>query len=324
MIHVAIIGGGPAGMSCALWLKNFGFNPCLFERAEKLGGAQLQNFLQNDWVLGQRGMSGPQIAINFQQHVVSAGIDIIKRIQIKSIKIQDSAFVITHNINQTAPADKFDAVVIAAGTRPNGIEILRDLPGISSIPPSAIVVGPQAFRNIESFCNEDLLILGAGDNAFEFSKKAALSSKSITLLARSEPRAQKSMQEHFYSLVSAGVAKISKHSRIISLNYDFGRINTQIDTPDGVLNHVADRLIVQAGYQANSDQFLPLFSEDIRKHITLDTNGYLVADDGQRTTCRGIYAAGDICNPRYPCVVTAISSGCIAARSIELDFRKQL
>jgi 2-polyprenyl-6-methoxyphenol hydroxylase-like FAD-dependent oxidoreductase len=33
---VAVVGGGPSGMSCALWLKHLGFVPILIEKNEKL------------------------------------------------------------------------------------------------------------------------------------------------------------------------------------------------------------------------------------------------------------------------------------------------
>src|SRR5262249_56578772 len=52
---VPIIGGGPAGMSCALWLHNYGMHPVIIEKEGALGGmAQLSPY-PNEWLLGQRG-----------------------------------------------------------------------------------------------------------------------------------------------------------------------------------------------------------------------------------------------------------------------------
>ena len=57
-----IIGGGPAGMSCALWLHNYGMHPMIIEKEGALGGMARLSPYPNEWLLGQRGKSG-QLAI---------------------------------------------------------------------------------------------------------------------------------------------------------------------------------------------------------------------------------------------------------------------
>ena len=49
---IGIIGGRPAGMSCALWLKYLGFSPIIIEKKEQLGGLQQLSNFQNVWYLG--------------------------------------------------------------------------------------------------------------------------------------------------------------------------------------------------------------------------------------------------------------------------------
>jgi thioredoxin reductase len=41
-----------------------------------------------------------------------------------------------------------------------------------------------------------------------------------------------------------------------------------------------------------------------------------VVDDNTETSCRGIFAVGDLANPAHPCIATALASGTIAARQI--------
>ncbi|MFM6000372.1 MAG: NAD(P)-binding protein [Dolichospermum sp.] len=55
---VAVVGGSPSGMSCALWLKHLGFVPILIEKNEKLGGLQTLSHFQNVWYLGIPGKTG--------------------------------------------------------------------------------------------------------------------------------------------------------------------------------------------------------------------------------------------------------------------------
>src|SRR6266581_401003 len=51
---VPIIGGGPAGMSCALWLHNYGLKPVIIEQADALGGMARLSPYPNAWLLGER------------------------------------------------------------------------------------------------------------------------------------------------------------------------------------------------------------------------------------------------------------------------------
>jgi thioredoxin reductase len=44
-------------------------------------------------------------------------------------------------------------------------------------------------------------------------------------------------------------------------------------------------------------------------------------DDAGRCGLSGLYAAGDVCNPRFPSVVSAIAHGAVVAKTIELDNR---
>jgi thioredoxin reductase len=52
----------------------------------------------------------------------------------------------------------------------------------------------------------------------------------------------------------------------------------------------------------------------------MDAHGYLEVDRNMETSCRGVFAAGDVANPAHPCIATAIASGTIAAREIQRRF----
>jgi len=59
---VPIIGGGPAGMSCALWLHNYGLYPIIIEKESALGGMARMSPYPNEWLLGQRGKTARENA----------------------------------------------------------------------------------------------------------------------------------------------------------------------------------------------------------------------------------------------------------------------
>src|SRR5262249_12286619 len=72
---VPIIGGGPAGMSCALWLHNYGLNPVIIEKEGALGGMARLSPYPNAWLLGQRGKSGRENAAEFADHMRELAVE---------------------------------------------------------------------------------------------------------------------------------------------------------------------------------------------------------------------------------------------------------
>ena len=66
---VPIIGGGPAGMSCALWLHNYGLRPIIIEKETALGGMARHSPYPNEWLLGRPGETARANAEAFARHV---------------------------------------------------------------------------------------------------------------------------------------------------------------------------------------------------------------------------------------------------------------
>ena len=87
------------------------------------------------------------------------------------------------------------------------------------------------------------------------------------------------------------------------------RIGMRLD--DGA-EITVDQVALLFGYRPNtSDPWLAELALD------KDPRGYLVVDGNMETSCRGVFAVGDVANPTHPCIATAIGSGTMAARRIQ-------
>ncbi len=82
---IGIIGGGPASMSCALWLKYLGFSPIIIEKKQQLGGLQQVSNFQNVWYLELAEKTGYEIAEQFRQHIKAEDISTLLGSQVRSI-----------------------------------------------------------------------------------------------------------------------------------------------------------------------------------------------------------------------------------------------
>lgn len=88
----AIIGGGPAGCQCALWLKMLGLQPLIIEQSDHLGGLQAENPYQNQWIVGVRDSTGRELAKNIQQHIQDKDISVIFNATVASFERHDNKF----------------------------------------------------------------------------------------------------------------------------------------------------------------------------------------------------------------------------------------
>ena len=71
-----------------------------------------------------------------------------------------------------------------------------------------------------------------------------------------------------------------------------------------------DGFFLAIGHHPNSDMFV--------KWIKTDENGYIVTDGkNSQTNVEGVFAAGDVQDPRYRQAITAAASGCRAALDVE-------
>ena len=72
---IPVLGGGPAGMSCALWLSNYGLRPLIIEAQATLGGMAGRDPYPNPWLLGRPGLRGRDNAAEFARHIEAIKIE---------------------------------------------------------------------------------------------------------------------------------------------------------------------------------------------------------------------------------------------------------
>lgn len=153
---VAIIGAGPAGISCAVQLKRGGIDFLLFEKNQTGGLLRNANYVEN--YLGfDNGVSGMELVKKFRKNLENFDISPILS-EVKKVVFADKLF----HIETTKGLFTSEALVVSCGTRPKKLDVPLD----NSF--NGEIFYEIADLDKKSFSDKTVAIIGAGDAAFDY------------------------------------------------------------------------------------------------------------------------------------------------------------
>ncbi|GGE29932.1 oxidoreductase [Agaricicola taiwanensis] len=278
----AIVGAGPAGASCAIWLKLLGFQPIVIDSRPQPGGRLADSPYDNPWIVTARSnatgllLSG-DIAANLADRAVSLRLGI----SVDEISRTPSAFVLRLGDGGTVASH---TLVVASG-------LAAVTGGLD--PATGVFFGPgQAVFDL-GVHGKSVAVLGGGDNAFDH---AALlrqrGAARVRIFARSI-RARPAL------VSAAGEAEVTIGG--YEVNTSARRINGE----------PFDLLLVMYGFQPMLPRLRGLAPRR-------NEAGYMVTDwSSAETSETGLYAIGDVAGRGHPSVPTALADGVTAAKAIE-------
>jgi len=279
-----IVGGGPAGCSCGLWLKHLGLRPLIIEKRDRLGGLQNDSPYPNVWILGKNYLNGKAFAREVSKQIKNENITVSLGSEISSVKYLEREKIFQAELRKKGKPIAVTAsfLVLATGVVP------RTGP---FNPSSTVLIGPGITIENTSFRGKTVAILGGGDNAFEnyqFIKRKK--PKSVTIFAR-HVRAQ----IPFIQEIGKGDLKVGEYS-----------VNVAEQQVNGKR---FDYLVVMYGWQG-VNTLEPWFALNTENH-------FVVTDSLRRTSVERIYAIGEVTQASHPCCVTAMADGIVAAKDIQ-------
>lgn len=302
---VAILGAGPAGMSCANACLSFGLAPVVLERDDHAGGAQRSNFHPNLWMLGAPGESGETMTRRMAEHFRSLPVPTRYRAEIAAVERKNGRFHLHLEAGDSLWAD---AIVLATGLRPRATPALEKLAGASS----RVIIGPLSSVIRDGIRDTDVLILGGADNALDHALFLAEKGNRCVVCARGAFAARAAFLDACARWPGIELRPSCATPELIPLP-----TGLRAAWPDAARDF--GWLLVMYGYRPNTE-VLDRFAPALRPALTAD--GHVRVDAWQRTDVPGLYAAGDLTGPPQPAVPTAIAQGLAAARAIERDGRE--
>ena len=295
---VAIIGAGPAGMSCAIYLLRAGISCVLFE-GEAPGGT-LNKISKIENYPGYTDLSGSTLAFKMYSQVEALSV-LIKNEKVINIKNTDS------KLNIITSGGSYDAsyVVIATGRVPRRLEIK----GSDKYEGRGISYCTLCDGTL--YKNKNVAIIGGGNSAMASAKYLSDIASKVYIINRSDTlRATKTEQDIVKSKENIYILYNKKIESFIDDNGILKGIKLNDETKLEV-----DGIFVCIGQELNN-----FFYEEL--NIKSDKLGILT-DNKMKTSSPNAYAVGDSVSKDVYQVVTAVSDGAIAASDIIKEIKSK-
>lgn len=302
---VVIIGGGPAGITSAIYLKRAGINVCILERLF-LGGKIAENSVIDNYP-GLYNIDGASFALKLSEQINHFDIPVIYD-EIVKIQIDNETKVIETKQNIL----KCKKIIIATGSVPRRLEVEGEKELIGRGISFCAVCDGMFFKD------KNVAIIGAGNTAFESALSLSKTSSLVYLLIRDKDITADTVlledakkQKNIKIIYNTEILKIiASDKKLVSQIV----IKTKKDNAGARDNNIIEETLnvegvfVNIGTKSNVELF-----KDI---VKLNEKNEIITDENMETNISGIYAIGDVRDTKYRQIITAMSDGIYASLDI--------
>lgn len=301
LYDVVIIGGGPAGLTAAIYLARAKYRVLVLEKEEFGGQITITHEVVNYPGLGK--ISGKSLTDTMRRQAEAFGAECLLA-EASSLDISDDV--------KTVQTDRGEfyclGILIATGANPRmvGFKGEQEHKGRG--------VAYCATCDGEFFTGKEVFVVGGGYAAAEESVFLTKFARHVTVLVR----------EDDFTCAATVAEQTKKHEKITVIT------NTVVEEVSGengldYIRYKNTKTDETTEYRADNGDTFGVFvfvgySPDtalVKDIVELNDQGYIVTDSGQKTSVDGIYAAGDVCIKPLRQVVTATGDGALAATELE-------
>ena len=298
-IRCLILGGGPAGFTAAIYASRANLQPVLYEGIQP-GGQLTTTTIVENFPGFPGGVDANTLMDSMREQARSFGAD-IRQGTVTEVQLGSRPFKVVVDGEKELEAA---SLIIATGAQARYL----GLPSEEKYKGS----GVSACATCDGFFfrKKTVAVVGGGDTACEEALYLAGLAKKVYMIVRRDVfRASRIMQEKVFAKDNIEVLWNCNTQEV--LGDGLGVTGARLLRKDGTVFDIdIDGFFLAIGHTPASALFAPW--------LQLDENGYILTQG--KTSCTsvpGVFAAGDVQDPRYRQAVTAAASGCMAARDAE-------
>jgi len=318
--RVTIIGGGPAGMSAAIYAARAGLTPVVV--APPMGGQLQGKGVDVENYPGLADVTGPQVVSAMREQAATFGA-VFECEEVLSIDVSSRPFKVHTNSTEIIT----HSIIVATGAESNWL----DIPGEYEMRGGG--VSSCAICDGAAFYGKDVVVVGGGDSAMEEALVLARTSKTVTIIHRRDAfRASKILAQRVIEHPSIHVKWNTVVKKIVGEKFlvevegeeesdSVDLDNEQMFVTGALLSNTEtgedERIDCAAVFVAIGHTPTTSFLEEI---VDFDEEhaGYLqTIGRSTKTSTPGIFAAGDVSDAVYRQAVTSAGSGAAAALDAE-------
>ena len=301
LYDVIVVGGGPAGLTAAIYLARAKYRVLVMEREQFGGQITITHEVVNYPGVGK--ISGRELTETMQRQAESFGAEFLMA---EAEELDLSGDVKTVRTNR-GDYNCF-GILLATGAHPRSVGFRGEEEH------KGRGVAYCATCDGEFFTGKEVFVVGGGYAAAEESVFLTKFARHVTILIRKDD----------FSCAASVADKARNHEKItvltntvveeVSGDNGLNYIRYQNTSTGEVTEYHAEKgdtfgVFVFVGYAPDTDL--------VRGLAELDQQGYIITDAAQKTSVDGLYAAGDVCIKPLRQVVTATGDGALAATELE-------
>ena len=299
LYDVIIVGGGPAGLTAALYLARAKYRVLVLEKEQFGGQIAITHEVVN--YPGIASTSGKALTDTIQQQAEKFGAE--------CVLAEVTGFDPTGDIKtvHTGNGDyRCFGILLATGAHPRtvGFQGEEEHKGRG--------VAYCATCDGEFFAEKEIFVVGGGYAAAEESVFLTKYAKHVTILVRKDD----------FSCAASVADRAKKHEKITVLT---NTVMEEVSGENGLTYARYKNTATGEVTEYQSEESFGVFvfagyapaTEFVKGIVELDEHGYIETDGSQMTSVAGIYAAGDVCIKPLRQVVTATADGALAATEME-------
>lgn len=291
---VIVLGAGPAGAAAALYLARKGLRTAVV--SQKVGG-QVNDTLGIENLVSITSTEGPRLAASLRDNLLAHRLDLLENRRIETINDNGQTKTVRLHGGEELLAPR---VIIATGARWRELGV----PGEKEHIGRGVAFCPHCDGPF--FAGKHVAVVGGGNSGIEAAiDLAGICSKVSVFEFASELKADRVLVEKAQSTPNVEIHTNARTVEIIGNGSSVSALRWENRETAEITDTGLDGVFVQIGLLPNSGM--------VKDLLEVNRMGEIVIDNHNRTSVKGIYAAGDVTTVPFKQIVIAMGEGAKAA-----------